>query len=86
MATLYKNVRLLKIVVRAVPSVADAISLLDTASSPNTLWTATVPTSGTPPYDFGPDGIPTPAGGFLITTTQASGSYMLVFDGQASVA
>lgn len=82
MATLYKNVTLMRIIALKVPSVADAISILDTSSSPVTLLSITVPTSGVPPYELN---VPTPSGGFLITTTQASGAYMLVFEGQASV-
>lgn len=82
MATLYKSVVLKTIIALKVPAVADAISILDTSSSPVTLLSITVPTTGVPPYKLD---IPMPSGGFLITTTQATGSYMLVFEGQANV-
>lgn len=82
MQTLYKNVRILRMVVLKYPTTASVVTFVD--KNANTLFSVTVPlvASVAPSYEFG--GIPCPSGGFLVSVTN-NPDLCFVFDGNASV-
>lgn len=75
--TTYKVFTLLKIVVRKVPTAAAVVTIKSGSTS---VFTLTVPTSGVPPYDFGPQGIPLPSTSEIKLSTTNDADLLFIFD------
>lgn len=83
MATLYKNVRIMKMIVNKYPTTASVVTFKDQAA--NTLFTVTVPLVATVAPDYNFYGVPCPSGGFLVTVTN-NPDLTFIFDGVPSSA